>query len=217
MLFSASTLLLLSLSITYYLSYSISPTASIPFEESWGNTGIQERLSNKNHVSSNAPPTPPSCACSAPLQQCAYTLFEAKDGGGKSGGVQQLRAQGYSTKMNSAEWGEGGRGALTHREQHNLINTNARSKLFKHASNSALTRSRNATDAWANQRRWDAITCGATFHTHAHSNTRISKREGWCLWWKPLRFSSMLQFWILLSWPRGWARTQGRNGGEFYH
>lgn len=41
--FSASPLLLLSLSITYYLSSSISPTASIPFEESWGNTGIQER------------------------------------------------------------------------------------------------------------------------------------------------------------------------------
>lgn len=56
--FSASPLLLLSLSITYYLSSSISPTASIPFEESWGNTGIQERLSYKNYVSSNTPPTP---------------------------------------------------------------------------------------------------------------------------------------------------------------
>lgn len=44
--------------------------------------------------------------------------------------MQQLRAQGYSTKMNSAEWGKRGRGALTRREQHNLINTNARSKLL---------------------------------------------------------------------------------------
>lgn len=50
------------------------------------------------------PPTPP-CACSAPLQQSASTLFEAKKGGRKSGGVQQLRAQGYSTKMNRTELG----------------------------------------------------------------------------------------------------------------
>lgn len=174
MFFSASTLLLLSLSITYYLSSSISPTVSIPFEESWGNTGIQERLSYKNHVSSNTSPTPPSCACSAPLQQCAYTLFEAKDGGGKSGGVQQLRAQGYSTKMNSAEWGERGRRALTRREQHNLINTNARSKLFKHASNSALTRSWSATDGWANQRRCYHL-WGYFSHTCTLKHTQIQK------------------------------------------
>lgn len=190
--FSASTLLLLSLSITCYFSSSISPTASIPIEESWGNTGIRERLSYKNHVSSNTPPSPSSCACSAPLQQCAYTLFEAKDGGRK----EWRGATAQSTRLqykNEQRWmGERGRGALTRREQHNLINTNARSKLFKHASNSALTRSRNTTDGWANQRRWDAITCGAASHTHARSNTRRSKREGWCLWWKPLKFSSML-------------------------
>lgn len=113
-----------------------------------------------------------------PCSSVPTPCLKQRMGEGKSGGVQQLRAQGYSTKMNSAEWGERGRGALTRREQHNLINTNARSKLFKHASNSALTRSRNTTDGWANQRRWDAITCGAATHTHARSNTRRSKRGG---------------------------------------
>lgn len=119
---------------------------SIPFEESGGNTRIQQRpffkkkKTEAKHVSSNTPSYPPPWACSAPLQQCASTLFEAKKGGRKSGGVQQLRAQGYSTKMNRTEMGVGGGGrSLTRREQHNLINTNARSKLFKRASNSALT------------------------------------------------------------------------------
>lgn len=196
MFFSASTLLLLSLSIPYYLSSSISPAASIPFEESRGNTRIQQRpffkkkkkqKTEAKHVSSNTPSYPPPWASSAPLQQCASTLFEAKKGGRKSGGVQQLRAQGYSTKMNRTElgwgWGGGGCRSLTRWEQHNLINTNARSKLFKRASNSALTCWRKATDGWTSQRRGDAITCGATAHTHAHSHTRRSKREGWCLWW----------------------------------
>lgn len=146
----------------------------------------------KKHVSSNTLPTPLLVHVLLPCSSVPTPCLKQRMGGGKSGGVQQLRAQGYSTKMNSAEWGERGRGALARREQHNLINTNARSKLFKHASNSALTRSRKATDGWANQRRWDAITCGATSHTHARSNTRRSKREGWCLWWKPLKFSSML-------------------------
>lgn len=168
------------------LSYSLDP-----------NWGILRKYKNTGetflfHVSSNTPPSPLLVHALLPCSSVPTPCLKRRMGEGKSGGVQQLRAQGYSTKMNSAEWGERGRGALTRREQHNLINTNARSKLFKHASNSALTRSRNTTDGWANQRRWDAITCGAASHTHARSNTRRSKREGWCLWWKPLKFSSML-------------------------
>lgn len=108
--FSASTLLLLSLSITCYFSSSVSPTASIPIEESWGNTGIRERLSYKNHVSSNTPPSPLLVHALLPCSSVPTPCLKQRMGEGKSGGVQQLRAQGYSTKMNSAEWGGSGVG-----------------------------------------------------------------------------------------------------------
>lgn len=54
------------------------------------------------HVSSNTPTYPPPCACSTPLQQCAYTLFEAKEGGKKErrgASAQSTRLQ-YKNEQN---------------------------------------------------------------------------------------------------------------------
>lgn len=184
MFFPASTLL--SLSIPYYLSSSISPAASIPFEESRGNTTetfLKNKKKQKQNMFPQIPhPTPLLGHVLLPCSSVPPPCLKRRKGEERVEGCNSSEHKVTVQKWTELKWGGGGR-SLTRREQHNLINTNARSKLFKRASNSALTCSRKATDGWTSERRWDAITCGATAHTHAHSHTRRSKREGWCLWW----------------------------------
>ncbi len=65
--------------------------------------------------------------------------------GGESGGEAKLGAQGYNrkTRTGAKRDGEIGSSGVAYGEQRYLINTNARSKLFRHPS---LTRLWNATD-----------------------------------------------------------------------
>lgn len=131
--FSASTMLFLSLST----AYTFLP-ASLPQPHS------HLRNHGKKCFLLHFPHLLPSHAFSAPSQQCACALFDVEVGGRESGGEEKLGAQGYNRKKRrgAKKDGEIGSSGVAHGERY-LINTNSRSKLFRHPS---LTRLWNATD-----------------------------------------------------------------------
>lgn len=132
-IFSASTVLFLSLypPLTPFfqpLSLSLTPI--------WGI--MVKKKSSLLHF----PHLLPSHAFLAPSQRCACTLFDVEVGGEKEwrGG----KARGHKVTIEKTRTGakrdaEVGSSGVAHGERRYLINTNARSKLFRQASNTSLS------------------------------------------------------------------------------
>ena len=118
----------------FHLSSSLSPSASLLFEESW----LRKKKKKKTLSPALSPSTPFSCIFCYLAAVCLLSVWcggWGGRGGRKSGGEAKLGAQGYNRKTRAGGEGRGlermGSSGVAHGEQRYLINTNARSKLFR--------------------------------------------------------------------------------------
>lgn len=71
-------------------------------------------------------------------------------------------------------------GGVAHGEAHHLINTNARSKLFRLASytHPHLPVERIGQMSQSDEVKSDRITCGGTLHSHTHTHLQRTAFDG---------------------------------------